>query len=161
MIDRDVMGKTTAFQWLSARHHQWEQHHAMRFVLLKYALRFQSNLNKVIICHNDVKNSWCWKAAANKELYLHPSHLRNLQKNKWTSGGWEYPSPMSLVYLMSLFLKGCLKPCNSNCYLRVTLFHEVALRDLQHKNTREMLLEFWQIQGESKHGVSGWDMFIL
>ena len=52
------------------------------------------------------------------------------------------------------------KPDNSTCYLRVILFHEVALRDLQHKNTREMLLEFWQIQGEFKHGVSGWDVFV-
>lgn len=52
------------------------------------------------------------------------------------------------------------KPGNSNCYLRVILIHEVALRDLQRKNTREMLLEFWQIQGESKHGVSDWDVFV-
>ena len=49
------------------------------------------------------------------------------------------------------------KPGNSTCYLRVILFHEVALRDLQRKNTSEMLLDFWQIQGESKHGVSDWE----
>ncbi len=85
--------KTTSLQWLSAKHHQskWEQHHAMRFALLRYALRFQRipDAEKQLQIRNFIFTLATWKIA----------------KQNWTSGGWEYPSPMPLVYLMSSFLK--------------------------------------------------------